>query len=148
MPYGGWFSIGNPGTLYAFADTSPEGDGLTYDTLIGDPQPDPGCAQVGAVIFRDVCNFNTTFTLSGNYVSAYRDRRDPVKKLSGTDRIDSWLSFDAHLAFQAKDLTRVVLSAINATDEEPPLVYGDLMYDAYSHNGLGRLVKLGVSVAY
>ena len=47
--------------MYAFADTSPAGNGLAYDRLLGDPQPDPGCEQVGAVIFRGVCNFNYTF---------------------------------------------------------------------------------------
>ena len=91
---------------------------------------------------------NTTVTMTADYVSSYQDRREPAEGLRGSDRIDSWLTFDMHFAYQMNDQVRVVLSVINATDEQPPLVYGDLMYDSYSHNALGRLIKLGINLSY
>ena len=38
----------------------------------------------------------------------------------------------------------VTVSAINFTDEEPPLARLDLNYDAYTHNAFGRMIKVGL----
>ena len=37
----------------------------------------------------------------------------------------------------------LTLSGVNISDEEPPVAFGDLMYDAYTHSGIGRMYKLG-----
>ena len=31
----------------------------------------------------------------------------------------------------------------SASLEDPPVAFGDLMYDAYTHSGIGRMYKLG-----
>ncbi|MDK1024818.1 MAG: TonB-dependent receptor [Gammaproteobacteria bacterium] len=78
-----------------------------------------------------------------NYVSDYDDRRAAVVPFNG-GTIDSQTTVDIHYtANLMDDALSVTLSAINATDEEPPVAYGDLMYDAYTHNALGRMFKLG-----
>lgn len=78
-----------------------------------------------------------------NYISDYDDRRDDVLPFNG-GTIDSFTSVDIHYTANFMDDTlSVTLSAINATDEDPPIAYGDLMYDGYTHNALGRMIKLG-----
>lgn len=78
-----------------------------------------------------------------NYISDYDDRRAGVIPFNG-GTIDSQQTIDVHYTANFMDDTlSVTLSAINATDEEPPIAYGDLMYDGYTHNALGRMVKLG-----
>ena len=75
-----------------------------------------------------------------NYISDYEDRRNAF----GEDTIDSQVTADFHLSTNLMDdsLT-LTASVINATDEEPPKAYGDLNYDAYTHNPLGRMLKVG-----
>lgn len=92
-------------------------------------------------------NVGITDSINGllyvNYVSDYEDRRAGVQPLGG-GTIDSQTTFDLHVTgnFMAEDLS-VTLSAINMTDEEPPIAYGDLMYDGYTHNAIGRMIKVG-----
>tara|TARA_A100001015_G_scaffold203872_1_gene227819 strand:+ start:1192 stop:1338 length:147 start_codon:yes stop_codon:yes gene_type:complete len=43
-----------------------------------------------------------------------------------------------------EDNALFTLSAVNVTDEDPPLARVDLNYDAYTHNGFGRMIKLGL----
>ena len=43
-----------------------------------------------------------------------------------------------------EDNALFTLSAFNVTDEDPPLARVDLNYDAYTHNGLRRMIKLGL----
>lgn len=78
-----------------------------------------------------------------NYVSDYDDRRDGVKSLGGS-KIDSQTTVDIHfnIALMEEQLS-LTASIINATDEEPPVAFGDLMYDGYTHNALGRMFKVG-----
>ena len=59
FPYGGYSTIGNPGTFYPFADTNPNGDGYGQDTLLG-ALPDPGCEDVGNLNASGTCNFQYT----------------------------------------------------------------------------------------
>lgn len=78
-----------------------------------------------------------------NYVSDYEDRRAGVQAFNG-GTIDSQTTVDFHYTANFMDDTlSVTLSAINAFDEEPPVAYGDLMYDGYTHSALGRMIKLG-----
>lgn len=79
-----------------------------------------------------------------NYTSDYDDRRAAVQSVFGTDSIDSHTTYDLHLSTNLMDDSlSLTASLINATDEDPPVAYGDLMYDAYTHNPLGRVFKVG-----
>ncbi|MBT5053847.1 MAG: hypothetical protein HOM69_11540, partial [Gammaproteobacteria bacterium] len=46
------------------------------------------------------------------------------------------------------DALSVTLSGVNLSDEEPPIAYGDLMYDGYTHNSIGRIIKLGFKYGF
>jgi outer membrane receptor protein involved in Fe transport len=86
---------------------------------------------------------NMNALLYVNHISDYEDQRASVVALGGTD-IDSQTTVDLHFtANLLDDALSVTLSGINIGDEEPPLAFGDLMYDAYTHNAIGRMVKLG-----
>ena len=37
---------------------------------------------------------------------------------------------------------------LNFTDEDPPYAGEDLNYDAFTHNPLGRILKLGFTYAF
>lgn len=75
-----------------------------------------------------------------NYISDYEDRREPF----GDDTIDSHTTYDLHFTMKLKDdALSLTASVINASDEEPPVAAGDLMYDGYTHNALGRIFKVG-----
>ena len=50
-------------------------------------------------------------------------------------RIPSW-----HTTFR--------ISVLNAGDEDPPIVWEELAYDAMTHNPMGRRVKVGVSYQF
>ena len=79
-----------------------------------------------------------------NYTSEYDDRRDAVKSSFGVDSVDDHTTIDFHLSTTLMDDSlSLTASVLNATDEDPPVAYGDLMYDAYSHNPLGRMLKVG-----
>jgi hypothetical protein len=53
-----------------------------------------------------------------------------------------------HLNYALSDDILLTLSAVNAADEVPPIAFGDLMYDAYNHNPLGRIIKAGFKYAF
>ncbi|MBD3649193.1 MAG: TonB-dependent receptor plug domain-containing protein, partial [Pseudomonadales bacterium] len=59
FPYGGYSTVGNPGTLYPFLDTNPAADGYLVDTILG-VVPDPGCEDVGSLLAGGTCNFQYT----------------------------------------------------------------------------------------
>ncbi|MBK49442.1 MAG: hypothetical protein CL768_00165 [Chloroflexi bacterium] len=60
-------------------------------------------------------------------------------------QIDDHLTFDFHIGWSAMDdQIEATLSVINLTDEEPPLAPHELGYDSYTHNPLGRQVKVGI----
>ncbi len=78
-----------------------------------------------------------------NYISDYDDRRAGVQPFNG-GTIDSQTTLDLHYTIHLlDDSLSLTVSAINATDEDPPVAYGDLMYDGYTHNALGRMYKVG-----
>ena len=77
-----------------------------------------------------------------NHITKYRDERDNVN-------IDAQNTFDLHYQYAFMDeAARVTLSAINVTDEEPPLARVDLNYDGYTHNAFGRMIKVGIEYTF
>ncbi len=75
-----------------------------------------------------------------NHITSYDDER-------GTDfgrTVDSQTTFDFHYQlFVLNQAAKISFSAINLTDEDPPLARVDLNYDGYTHNAFGRMLKLG-----
>lgn len=77
-----------------------------------------------------------------NHIANYFDERDNVN-------VDSQNTFDLHYQYAFMDeAARVTVSAINFTDEEPPLARVDLNYDGYTHNAFGRMIKVGVEYTF
>ena len=77
-----------------------------------------------------------------NHITKYRDERDNVN-------VDAQNTFDLHYQYAFMDeAARVTLSAINVTDEEPPLARVDLNYDGYTHNAFGRMIKVGIEYTF
>ena len=63
----------------------------------------------------------------------------------GITKLDDMLTFDAHYSITLLDESlKVTQSALNLTDEDPPLTPNELAYDAYTHNPLGRVLQLGL----
>jgi iron complex outermembrane receptor protein len=79
------------------------------------------------------------------YVDSYKDARPPASGPESLSSIDSQVTLDLHYTLQLFEGSTVVsLSAINVTDEDPPLAATDLNYDPFTHNAFGRMIKLGV----
>ena len=76
-----------------------------------------------------------------NHSGSVDDRRTNLPE--GVNSVDAFTTVDLHLNYDVNENLAVTVSAINAGDEEPPIAYGDLMYDAYNHNPLGRIIKAG-----
>lgn len=81
-----------------------------------------------------------------NHSGSVDDRRDNLP--AGVSSVDAFTTVDVHLNYAFNESLSVTLSAVNAGDEEPPIAYGDLMYDAYNHNPLGRILKAGFKYAF
>ena len=77
-----------------------------------------------------------------NHITKYRDERDNVN-------VDDQNTFDLHYQYSFMDeAARVTVSAINFTDEQPPLARVDLNYDGYTHNAFGRMIKVGIEYTF
>ena len=89
-----------------------------------------------------------------NYIDAYEDQRASIRApnvnnggepiLTGLE-IDRMITHDLDYRFLAPWDTTLVLSVDNVLDEEPPFARLDLNYDPFTHNGLGRTIKVAVT---
>lgn len=95
---------------------------------------------------------NQNFLLYMNYINSYDDERVAAEDAvilaatGSTQReIDEQITFDFHyqIYLGAEDNSKLTFSVLNLTDEEPPFARVDLNYDAYTHNPLGRMIKVG-----
>ena len=79
------------------------------------------------------------FLLYANHITSYEDDR-----YAGVE-VDAQTTYDFHYQLSLMgDSARVTLSAINLSDEQPPVARLDLGYDGYTHNAFGRMIKLGL----
>ena len=77
-----------------------------------------------------------------NHITKYDDERYDVT-------VDAQNTFDLHYQYAfMNEAARVTVSAINFTDEEPPLARLDLNYDGYTHNAFGRMIKVGIEYTF
>lgn len=78
-----------------------------------------------------------------NYVGEMTDRRASTQSLPSGTAVDSFTTVDLHYNLALSDRLSFTASVINAGDQDPPLAYGDLMYDSFNHSALGRIIKGG-----
>ena len=78
-----------------------------------------------------------------NHVGEMTDRRAGTQSLPSGKAVDSFTTIDLHLNVAFNDSLSFTASVVNAGDQDPPLAYGDLMYDSYNHSPLGRIIKGG-----
>lgn len=97
--------------------------------------------------------------LTVNYIDSYRDQRadagtgpfapnpyiagNPVLMQGAT--IDSQVTTDINLRYHFGEATTFTVTALNITDEEPPLARLDYNYDPFTGNPLGRMFRVGFS---
>ncbi len=76
------------------------------------------------------------------YVNGYDNVEDNI-------RIDAHLTHDLHFHWAVKeDGLNLWATLLNLTDEDPPYAGEDLNYDAFTHNPLGRIFKLGFTYSF
>jgi iron complex outermembrane receptor protein len=94
-----------------------------------------------------------TFTIVGHYVPSYRDTIPPLDAtgavIGGLDEVDNLFTVDMHYVVRLFDeSTSLSFSILNASDEDPPSAATDLNYDPFTHDGRGRMFKIGLSYAW
>jgi outer membrane receptor protein involved in Fe transport len=69
-----------------------------------------------------------------------------ASKFPGMTKIDDHVTLDLHYSYTfLNDSMRVGLSVLNLTDEDPPVAPHEQAYDAYTHNPLGRQIRLSLN---
>jgi iron complex outermembrane receptor protein len=64
-------------------------------------------------------------------------------------QVDDFNTYDVYYALRIPSWhTTFRISVLNAGDEDPPIVWEELAYDAMTHNPMGRRVKVGVSYQF
>ena len=138
-PKGGWSSTGRPATFISWelgASYNALGR-LNYETPLARTLTEWKILWHVNYAWRD---FNLRF--AAKFVNSYDNVEDNI-------RIDSHLTHDLHLHWAVKgDKLNLWATLLNFTDEDPPYAGEDLNYDAFTHNPLGRILKLGFTYAF
>ena len=95
---------------------------------------------------------DTTASVTMRYISDYETTR-AAPPAGYSQNIDSMTTFDLQLAhtFNTEPfVTQVTFGMLNATDEEPPLVWdaANFSYDPRQHDGRGRLAYLSLKLGF
>lgn len=87
-----------------------------------------------------------TATVVGRYVTDYVDVAPSVASLA---KIDNFFTVDAHYVVRVfDDSTALSFSIFNIGDKDPPRASTDLNYDPFTHDGRGRMYKLGLTYTW
>ncbi|MDE0514158.1 MAG: TonB-dependent receptor [Gammaproteobacteria bacterium] len=79
---------------------------------------------------------------AAKFVNGYDNIEDNIK-------IDALITHDLHLNWAVKeDRLNLWATLLNFTDEDPPYAGEDMNYDAFTHNPLGRIFKLGFTYSF
>jgi iron complex outermembrane receptor protein len=82
-----------------------------------------------------------TATFVVRYIKDYEDK---IPSLPGLKTVDDWTTFDFHYLIDLLDNSLTLsFSAVNLTDEDPPMASTDLNYDPFTADGRGRMFKIG-----
>ena len=151
---GGRAAVGATGT-YVFEFTSDDfldingvqlAEGGDFVGLLNDGDPFTPKPELKGDLFArwNMGRHNLMYVL--RYVDSYEDVRPSIPDLA---KIDSHVTHDLHYNLSLFDNDLIVsLSAINLTDEDPPLASTDLNYDPFTHNAFGRMIKLGLKYQF
>ena len=111
-------------------------------------------------MFTKFSHGNHTMQVVGHYIPEYTDVCPPMVgglactnpvavPLNGLDKIDSFFLLDMHYVVRLFDeSTALSFSILNVTDEDPPLAATDLNYDPFTHEGRGRMFKVGLTYTW
>lgn len=149
---GGLLTFGIEGTYTIEYDVS-ESFFEGTDLLLQDAYDAVGSNNRSRIPFRSLQDLKGNASV--NYLRGNHNLRFVTRYVSDFDatasaEIDSWTTYDLHYVLTLlEDRATVSLSAVNLTDEDPPLnVDHELLYDPFTHNPLGRMLKLGVSYRF
>lgn len=78
------------------------------------------------------------------HIASYDDERGDLTG-NGTSEIEAHTTMDLFYNLSLETGTRIGLSVVNVTDEDPPFAQFDLNYDPYTHNPFGRTFKISVT---
>lgn len=96
-------------------------------------------------VFLNYARGNANFRFITRYTDSYEDIR-----FTNVD-VDQHTTYDFHFRYllnmQAAE-TAINFTVDNLTDEDPPMAYLDLDYDPFTHNPLGRTIKLGITTNF
>jgi iron complex outermembrane recepter protein len=164
--WGGNASIGGSLTYvdeFKVAATTVEGvvvsqafDGVNYLNYQTQIVPIP---QWKAQVHFEYARGSHNVRLTLNYTDSYIDQRtanyppnvlfnaDGTTRMQPSDgrKLDGWLTADLTYRVFLPWETTAVVSVDNITDEDPPFARLDLGYDPFTHNPLGRTVKLNLT---
>jgi len=85
----------------------------------------------------------------GHYVTSYTDQLPPVTINGPLDKVDSFFTMDFHYVARLFDeSTALSFSILNLADKDPPLAGTDLNYDPFTHDGRGRIFKVGLTYTW
>jgi iron complex outermembrane recepter protein len=108
--------------------------------------------RIKAKAFVEMFFGSHLINLVGNYVHSYRDERSQVpgnttfSTLKDAEKISGHFTLDFNYNYTMPDgNSRLNISVNNINDKDPPFARLDVNYDPFTHNPLGRTVKLTVS---
>jgi iron complex outermembrane receptor protein len=91
----------------------------------------------------------------GHYVTSYTDQLPPTTIVTPPavakvlDTVDNFFTVDMHYRVRLfEDSTSLSFSILNVADKDPPLAGTDLNYDPFTHDGRGRMFKVGLTYTW
>jgi iron complex outermembrane receptor protein len=92
-----------------------------------------------------------TAQIIGHYVTSYVDQLPPRNTITGQllDKVDNFFTVDMHYVVRLfEETTALSFSILNVADKDPPLAGTDLNYDPFTHDGRGRMFKVGLTYTW
>jgi iron complex outermembrane receptor protein len=147
--FGGTLSLGLEGTYtdsyrsgaFVQAQGVKVGDGGEFAGYLNDATPFTPKPKLKGHAFGRYQRGAHTAGLYLRYVDDYRDARPSIPELS---RIEEFVTIDVNYNVAFSEELTMSISIFNLLDEDPPSTSTNLNYDALTHNGFGRSVKLGL----
>jgi iron complex outermembrane receptor protein len=104
-------------------------------------------------VFTKFSRGNHTVQVIGHYTTSYTDQLPPTN-LAGQvipylTEVDNFFTVDMHYVVRLFEESTVLSFSIqNVADKDPPLAGTDLNYDPFTHDGRGRMFKVGLTYTW
>jgi iron complex outermembrane receptor protein len=123
---------------------APGGD---FNGLINDgTSPFQPLPELKTDVFTKFTRGNHTATIVGHYTTSYVDVAPSLPTLA---KIDNFFTVDMHYVVRLfEESTALSFSILNVSDEDPPRASTDLNYDPFTHDGRGRMFKIGLTYSW